>query len=134
MTPRSFVPRALLAVALTIELGCGGSTSPDAPDASSGGAACVIVAASYDQSCKTDSDCALVPPGGNVCDPSSNGTGCLVCDLAAVNVGSQEAYATALQKGIAQHPPSYATSCPTGMTAVCDAGGCTTSAGSLVCN
>jgi hypothetical protein len=66
---------------------------------------CNVVVSNYDQSCTKDSDCVLVPPGGNVCDPCSNvftyaaddtGIGCLVCDVAAVNVDASAQYLSAL--------------------------------------
>jgi hypothetical protein len=58
-------------------------------------AACIVEASSYDQSCTQDSDCVLVPAGGDVCDPCGN-AGTLYCTTAAVNATVSGKYLAAL--------------------------------------
>jgi hypothetical protein len=65
---------------------------------------CVIQASNYDQNCVTNSDCALVPPGGDACHPCSIPTGYLQCHLAAVNINAATHYMSDLSVDFA--PPS----------------------------
>jgi len=128
------------------------SSTPGAPapgnsasGGSSGGnpgddpARCFIRASDYDQSCATDADCAFVPPGGNVCDPCSNGTGCLFCNLAAISAKAAPGYLATLQAALPAFDPALGGctfgSCPATLeteagtlpTPTCTAGRCTSS-------
>jgi hypothetical protein len=134
---------ALLLFPVLVLAGCGGSVAPSGAsssvdggsEATTGGASCSILASSYDQTCSQDSDCVLVPPGGDTCDPCSAGTGCLFCDIASVNAAASAKYlsdlAAALQpyQGQSQYFGCVTGGCPVGLTAVCHQGLCTTSAG-----
>jgi len=140
------LPRTMLLAALCTD--CGAATglpvgtsadgSADGSDAGTGllasadAQACMVVAASYDRSCQVDSDCALVPPGGNVCAPCANGVGCLFCNLASINQAAAPSYLAALHAGLdfsygqsVQHCDSSCPAIAIGMTGVCDAGRCT---------
>ncbi len=95
------------------------------------GASCEVAASNYDQTCTKDSDCVLAPPGGDVCDVCSAGSGDWSCDnLAAVNVSASAAYASALKAalaplvGTAAYEQCVIQSCTTGGVAACQAGTC----------
>jgi hypothetical protein len=109
-----------------------------APDARMAG--CFVVASNYDQTCTQDSDCVLVPPGGNICDPCSAGSGCLFCLLTSVNGKASAQYmadlAAALEpfEGTPQDPQPNGCvigGCPVNPAPRCQAGQCTTDFGPI---
>ncbi len=65
-------------------------------DSDTDAASCLLRATDYDRTCTQDSDCVLVPKGGNVCDPCSNATGCLFCDFDALSASGAATYNAAL--------------------------------------
>jgi hypothetical protein len=114
---------------------CGGRTSDAVTGSPADGAAdaadaqgCMLLASSYDRSCRADTDCVLVPPGGDVCATCSNGAGCLFCNFASINQMAADTYRAALRSALAPYSIRSCTtgSCPTGIPQpVCDAGVCT---------
>lgn len=106
----------------------GSSSNGGDPDAS----ACVVLASQFDQSCVTDSDCVVVPPGGNVCNPCSvpNGAYQFDCAYATVNAGASAAYVAAIQPGVDNLKATIngsdqcGSTCPAYEPAVCLAGTC----------
>jgi hypothetical protein len=67
-----------------------------------------------DTSCTTDSDCTLVPPGGDVCDPclsNANAQVAFLCATVPMNQASASAFLASLQPTVsavlsAQSSPS----------------------------
>lgn len=111
----------------------GGQTSPSSPaDAAADAASCTVLAASYDQTCTTDSDCVLVPAGGNYCDCNANSPVCLVCRVASVNAAASARYLAAIAAARSGDCPPQ--SCPMEGRPVCQGGSCTTSLGVTVCS
>ena len=109
--------------------GCGGSTAESNDNAS-----CIVSSSTYDQTCEVDSDCVLVPPGGNTCNGCNNPTGCFACDMAAVNVKASATYLAALKVALQRYqndPLSCTSGCPEGEPAHCENGTCTTSFGNI---
>jgi hypothetical protein len=118
--------RRLLALtaASLVALACGGH--------SDAAGSCSVVATDYDQSCVSDSDCVLVPPGGNTCDPCSTtndqqpGAYYFFCYTAAVNASASARYLAALAPGqtaVQNGPLSCSSTCPVA-TAACVNGAC----------
>ncbi len=115
--------------------GATASSSGGTSEGSSSGspAACTVLASDYDNSCTTDADCTLVPPGGNICDPCSvlHGAFQFACVYATVSSSVSAQYLAAIQPGIdalKNTPPSASdaclSSCPVITSAVCKAGQC----------
>jgi hypothetical protein len=100
-------------------------------DRSNDAASCQVLASSYDQTCREDADCVLVPPGGNVCDPCSSGSGDFNCNLASVNRAASASFTQSLRdalrplEGTPQYYKCVIQSCPLGAVARCNAGVCT---------
>ncbi len=118
-------------------VGCDGDAPPpstngggDSAATAAGGGSCYVLASNYDQSCARDSDCALVPPGGNVCGQCDNGTGCLQCPLASVNVRASARYLAVLGAAV-MSCPQFGSGCPEGVAPLCQEGVCTTSLGPI---
>lgn len=114
---------AMTIVALTtIISSCGGSTSSINSD-------CYLLAEQYDASCSQDSDCTLVPTGGNICDQCSNLRGCLNCSIATTNQTSAAIYLVKLNSALESYQPVGVDcgigSCPEPPSAECLAGTCT---------
>jgi hypothetical protein len=99
------------------------------------GGACYLLASSYPHDCMADSDCQLVPPGGDVCNSCNNGTGCLYCNLASIRADAASGYLAALhaaepQQPVAESQGCWLGSCPSQARPVCVAGECALSDGS----
>jgi hypothetical protein len=110
VTASAFLLLASMACTTTVApSGPGTGTQKQPGDA----AACFVEASSYDQSCTGDSDCVLVPAGGNVCDPCANG-GTLYCTTAAVNRMVSGEYLAALPVASGIPETCGAISCPMG--------------------
>jgi hypothetical protein len=125
MAPRTLA-RFLLSIASAslVAVACGGHSQETTEP-------CTVLAAHYDQSCVSDSDCVLVPPGGNTCDPCSAteqpGAYYFFCHVAAVSASDSARYLAAIAPGqtAAQNgPQSCSSTCPVA-TATCVNGTCT---------
>jgi hypothetical protein len=107
---------AIVGAAATLLVGAVGCSGMSAPEATGDGGKTdagadagppcpkgIIVASSYDQSCKVDTDCESITEG-NTCVPCT-----LTCANAAINVDAQAQWVSDIAKTTA---PSLDTSCP----------------------
>jgi len=113
-----------------VAIACGGSADSGSTSAEAD-SSCLVVATSYDQSCTTDADCVLVPPGGNTCDPCGDptisGSYYFFCTEAAINVKDRARYLAALAPGMtaaSNGPQGCVSSCPVPAPAKCVQGSC----------
>jgi hypothetical protein len=135
-----------LGVVALVACGGGGDSAPPSSDSGGGDSAlrspssddagaCWVLSANEPASCAQDSDCVLIPPGGNVCDPCvpQEPEGAFYCKLVPVNTAGAADYYAALSAagGIPTTLPDggsasfcTATSCPEGMAAACRNGTC----------
>jgi hypothetical protein len=88
------------------------------------GPPCVVAASTYDRTCKKDSDCVGVPPGGDTCGPTGPPSGDVYCRLAAVSASVAGQYRADLQAALASHGTERDDSCPPLAAPVCDSGVC----------
>jgi hypothetical protein len=138
--------RASFNLTMVLLVGCGGATAPGvettsrtdsgaASDASkdaspyasnAGGVVCTISASNYDQSCSTDTECAMVS-SGDYCDSDQ-----CFCGGSAISVGALAQFSADVAKtpiGTGAIPAAFC-GCPLEGPPCCRAGVCTTTCSS----